>query len=47
MVTTGRIRTTATILDRHTTGTTDTDIIAITVIITTIGTKLTEGIKPH
>jgi len=36
-----RIRTTATILDRHTTGRTDTAITATTVIITTIGTKLT------
>jgi hypothetical protein len=41
MVITGRIRPTATILDRHTTGLTDTVITATTVIITTIGTKLT------
>jgi len=33
--TTDRIRTTATILGRHTTGTTDTAITATTVIITT------------
>lgn len=36
-----RIRPTATILDRHITGPTDTVTIATTVIITTIGTKLT------
>ena len=41
MVITGRIRTTVTILGRHTTGPTDTVITATTVIITTIGTKLT------
>ena len=41
MATAGRIRTTVTILGRHTTGPTDTAILAITVIVTTIGTKLT------
>ncbi len=41
MAITGRIGPTATTLGRHTTGPTDTVIIAITVIITTIGTKLT------
>ena len=45
MASTGRIGPTATILGGHTTGTTDTVIIAITVIIT-IGTKLIQGIKP-
>jgi hypothetical protein len=39
--TTGHIRPTATIIGRHTTGTTDTAIIATIVIITTtMGTKL-------
>jgi len=46
MAITGRISPTATILGGHTTGTTDTVIIATTVIITTIGTKLIWGIKP-
>jgi hypothetical protein len=41
MATTDRIRTTVTILGRHTTGPTDTVITATTVIIITIGTKLT------
>jgi hypothetical protein len=41
MDTTGHIRTMATILGRHTTGTTGTAIIATTVIIITIGTKVT------
>jgi len=41
MDTTDRIRTTATTLGRHITGPTDTVTIATTVIITTIGTKLT------
>jgi hypothetical protein len=41
MVITDRIRTTAIILGRHTTGPTDTVITATTVIIITIGTKLT------
>ena len=39
--TTDRIRTTATILGRHSIGTAGIDITATTVIITTIGTKLT------
>ena len=41
MAITGRIGPTATTLGRHTTGPTDTVIIATTVIITTIGNKLT------
>jgi len=40
MAITDRIRTTAIILGRHTTGPTDTAITVTTVIITTIGTKL-------
>jgi hypothetical protein len=39
--TTDRIRTTATILGRHSIGTAGIDITAIIVIIGTIGTKLT------
>jgi hypothetical protein len=41
MAITDRIRTTAIILGRHTTGTTDTAITVTTGIITIIGTKLT------